>query len=175
VALSTLNRALLSRKSSALCSVAAIAVSEDPRRPARLAVAGHPPPMLIDDGTVTDIQCKGPVLGAFADAGWDLEHVTIEPGQQLAIVTDGIAEAGGQGGRFGEDRLREEVCGAGTPVQVVQRLEGALQAFTGGILDDDVAILAISPDAPGSRTSTGVEISSATPLADASAVEAGHG
>jgi serine phosphatase RsbU (regulator of sigma subunit) len=149
VALSTLNRALISRKSSALCSVAAIAVSEDPKRPARLALAGHPPPLLIDGERVTDLNCEGPVLGAFPEAAWDLQHVTVEPGQQLVIVTDGIAEAVGDAGRFGEDRLRAEVGGAATPVQVVQRLEGALQTFTGGTLDDDVAILALSPDEPG--------------------------
>ena len=47
VALATLNHALLARRDAALCSLAALALSEDPRQPVRLAVAGHPPPLLI--------------------------------------------------------------------------------------------------------------------------------
>ena len=54
VALATLNRALLARGDSALCSVAALAISEDPTQPVRLAVAGHPPPLLIDGEAVTE-------------------------------------------------------------------------------------------------------------------------
>ena len=48
VALRTLNRELLARRGTALCSVAAMAISEDPHEPVRLAVAGHPPPLLVD-------------------------------------------------------------------------------------------------------------------------------
>src|SRR6185295_3327915 len=48
VALRTLNRELLARSGTALCSVAAMAVSEDPSEPVQLAVAGHPPPLLVD-------------------------------------------------------------------------------------------------------------------------------
>ena len=106
---------------------------------------------MIDGETVIERNCGGPVLGAFADASWELEQTVLQPGQQLVIVTDGIAEACGQGGRFGDERIRSELGGAGSPVQVVQRLEGALQAFTGGVLEDDVAILALSPDAPEGR------------------------
>ncbi|HEY5976257.1 MAG TPA: GAF domain-containing SpoIIE family protein phosphatase [Solirubrobacterales bacterium] len=165
VALSTLNRALLARRDPALCSVAALAISEDPLRPVRLAVAGHPPPLVIDGETVSERNCEGPVLGAFADGSWELEQIVIEPGQQLVILTDGIAEACGQGGRFGDERVRSELCGAGSPVRVVQRLEGALQAFTGGVLEDDVAILALSPDAPEGRSTGEISIASAKPLA----------
>jgi hypothetical protein len=46
-------------------------------------------------------------------------------------------------------------------VQAVQRLEGALQDFIGGDLDDDVAILAISPAAADEREGRGISISSA--------------
>jgi serine phosphatase RsbU (regulator of sigma subunit) len=175
VALSTLNRALLARGDSALCSVAALAISEDPLRPARLAVAGHPPPLLIDGDAVVELKCAGPVLGAFADGSWELEPTLIEPGQQLVIVTDGIAEASGQSGRFGDERVRAELSGAASPVQVVQRLEGALQEFTGGALEDDVAILALSPDAAEGRSSGEISIASAKPLAGATGFGASDG
>ncbi|HEY7950255.1 MAG TPA: SpoIIE family protein phosphatase [Solirubrobacterales bacterium] len=143
-ALATLNRALLARRGGALCSVAALALSEDPSLPVRIAVAGHLPPLLVDGGDVREIASADPVLGAFADGGWQVRHSQVEPGQQLVIVTDGITEAEGGEGRFGEERLRMHLAGASSPAHVVQRLEGALHVFTEGALDDDAAILAVS-------------------------------
>jgi serine phosphatase RsbU (regulator of sigma subunit) len=176
VALSTLNRALLARGDSALCSVAALAISEAPLIPVRIAVAGHPPPLLVDGEAVTEVAGAGPVLGAFIDAEWGLDYTVVEPGQQVVVVTDGIAEACGQGGRFGEERLRAELGGAVGPVQAVQRLEGALRSFTGGALEDDVAILALAPASAESRAGRGLSIASVEPVAAAAAgFGGGHG
>src|SRR4051812_6917543 len=175
VALSTLNRALFARGDSALCSVAALAVSEDPLKPVRIAVAGHPPPLLVDGEAVTELAGAGPVLGAFIDAEWGLDYTVVDPGQQLVLDTDGIAEACGQGGRFGEERLRAELGGAVGPVQAVQRLEGALQSFTTGRLEDDVAILALAPASAESRAGRGLSIASAEPVAGAPGFGGGHG
>lgn len=144
VALATLNRALLARHGAALCSVAALALSEDPRQPVRIAVAGHLPPLLVDGEHVSEVVGADPVLGAFADEEWRIGYSQVEPGQQLVVVTDGIIEAAGGEGRFGEERLHLHLAGAGNPAHVVQRLERALNVFTEGALDDDAAILAIS-------------------------------
>lgn len=144
VALSTLNRALLARGGSALCSLAAMTLSEDRFEPVRLAVAGHPPPLLIDGDAVTEVAGADPVLGAFPDAEWSISRAEVEPGQQLVVVTDGITEAQGPEGRFGEMRLRAHLSGAANPALAVQRLEGSLHSFTEGRLEDDVAILAIA-------------------------------
>jgi serine phosphatase RsbU (regulator of sigma subunit)/ketosteroid isomerase-like protein len=144
VALATLNRALLARGGTALCSVAALALSEDPEQPVRLAVAGHPPPLMVDGEAVTEVAGADPVLGAFADGEWEIAQTSFEPGQQIVLVTDGIIEAAGDQGRFGEGRLRAELSGASNPALAVRRLEGSLHAFTAGALDDDVAILALT-------------------------------
>lgn len=145
VALRTLNRELLSRRGAALCSVAAMAISDDPRQPVRLAVAGHPPPLLIDGETVSEASEPAPVLGAFAEETWRLETTAVRPGQQLVVVTDGVTEALGSDGRFGEERLRAELVGVASPPLAAQRIEAALHEFTGGALDDDAAIVAIAP------------------------------
>ena len=144
VALATLNRALIARHDTSLCGIAAVAINEDPRRPVRMAVAGHLPPLLVDGDDVSEFGGAAPVLGAFADSEWGIEQLCVEPGQQLVMVTDGIVEAEGEDGRFGEARLRTELAGSGSPAGTVQRLESALRAFTDGALDDDVAILAIA-------------------------------
>jgi serine phosphatase RsbU (regulator of sigma subunit) len=149
VALATLNRALLSRRESSLCSIAALALSEDSTQPVRFAVAGHPPPLLVDGETVSEATRVGPVLGAFHDAAWEIGKSAVERGQQLVLVTDGVIEACGQEGRFGEERLRDELAGSRNPVHAVQRLEGALHSFTEGTLEDDAAILAIARGGEG--------------------------
>lgn len=143
-ALEALNRALLARGDAALCSLAAVTIGEDPEQPVRIAVAGHPPPLLSDGQTVSEAAGTDPVLGAFADAEWAIEHSPVEPGQQLTIVTDGVLEASGPEGRFGEVRLRRELGEVSSPGQTLQQLERALHSFTEGALDDDVAILALA-------------------------------
>jgi len=132
-------------------------LSEDPGRPVRLAVAGHPPPLLVHAGGVTDVAGESPVLGAFPEARWEIETCPIEPGQQLVVVTDGIIESVGREGRFGEERLREELRGVISPALALSRLESALNAFTEGNLVDDVAILALAraPGAVGASEESG--------------------
>ncbi|MFL5897713.1 MAG: SpoIIE family protein phosphatase [Solirubrobacterales bacterium] len=145
VGLRTLNRELLARRGTALCSVAAMALSDDPREPVRLAVAGHPPPLLIDGDSVTEAGEPAPVLGAFAEDGWKIEATRVAHDQQLVMITDGVTEAVGGGGRFGEKRLHAELAGVSSPARAAQRIEGALHDFTGGRLEDDAAIVAIAP------------------------------
>jgi serine phosphatase RsbU (regulator of sigma subunit) len=150
VALATLNRALLARPDTSLCSIAALKLSRDPGKPVRIAVAGHPPPLLIDGDLVSDAAAPDPVLGAFADGEWRIDERAVDAGQQLVMFTDGVVEASGSEGRFGEKRLRAELAGAGNPALAVQRVEGALRAFApSGGLEDDVAVLAVSRAAEG--------------------------
>jgi serine phosphatase RsbU (regulator of sigma subunit)/ketosteroid isomerase-like protein len=145
VALKTLNRELLARQGTALCSVAAMAVSEDPLQPVQLAVAGHPPPLLIDGESVVEACRPAPVLGAFPEDAWDLSATAVGRNQQLVVVTDGVTEAEGEHGRFGETRLRAAIAGLSSPALAAQRIEGALHEFTADGLDDDAAIVAIAP------------------------------
>ncbi len=144
VAMATLNRALLARRGAALCTIAAVVLAEDPAEPVRIAVAGHPPPLLIDGDRVEEAAVSDPVLGAFGDVEWRIAHSPLGAGQQLVMITDGITEASGHEGRFGEERLHAHLAGASNPAHAVQRLETALHAFTDDSLDDDAAILAIS-------------------------------
>lgn len=145
LALRTLNRELLARSGTALCSVAAMAVSEDPSEPVQLAVAGHPPPLLVNGDTVVEATKPAPVLGAFPNEAWVLEATTVAPDQQLVVITDGVTEAQGPDGRFGEKRLRAQLTGVASPALATQLIEMALNEFAGGRLEDDAAIVAIAP------------------------------
>ncbi|HEY6145767.1 MAG TPA: SpoIIE family protein phosphatase, partial [Solirubrobacterales bacterium] len=148
VALRTLNRELLARRGAALCSVAAMAISEDAGQPVRIAVAGHPPPLLVDGDSVAEATGPGPVLGAFTEEVWALETTTVAPGQQLVVVTDGVTEAAGGSERFGEERLHAQLQGVNSPALAAQQIEVALNEFAGGTLEDDAAIIAIAPASP---------------------------
>jgi serine phosphatase RsbU (regulator of sigma subunit)/ketosteroid isomerase-like protein len=145
VALETLNRELLARPGASLCSVAVMAIDEGASQAVRLAIAGHSPPLLVDRDSVVEATGPAPVLGAFDEASWSVVEVEVRQGQQLVVVTDGVTEALGPQGRFGEDRLHAELAGVVSPALAAQKLEGALYDFTEGDLDDDAAILAIGP------------------------------
>lgn len=145
VALRTLNRELISRRGTALCSVAAMAIAEDQVRPVRLAVAGHPPPLLVDGDTVVEAGASAPILGAFSEDVWSVEEIVVRPEQLLVVVTDGITEATGPDGRFGENRLHAALAGVYSSSRAAQRIEVALNEFTGGRLEDDAAIVVIAP------------------------------
>jgi serine phosphatase RsbU (regulator of sigma subunit)/ketosteroid isomerase-like protein len=147
VALETLNRALLARSGASLCSVAAMAIDEDPAQPVKLAIAGHPAPLLVDGDAVAEVTTPAPVLGAFGDVSWGIERIQVRPGQQLVVITDGVTECSGAEGRFGEGRLHRALAGVSSPALAAQMLEGALTSFSAGELDDDAAILAIAPTA----------------------------
>jgi serine phosphatase RsbU (regulator of sigma subunit) len=152
IALRTLNRALLARVEGALCSVAALAIDEGGERTVRLAVAGHPPPLIVGAGAVKEAAHAGPVLGAFPDASWTVEPAELGPGEVLVVITDGVTEASGGAGRFGEPRLHAALGDASSAPLATQKVEGALQQFTAGELDDDAAVIALSPASAVSQT-----------------------
>jgi sigma-B regulation protein RsbU (phosphoserine phosphatase) len=143
-AISALNRALLNREGPALCSVAALAIREK-SSDVRIAVAGHPPPLIVDGSNVREAIGSGPVLGAFPDCSWDLVTTRLTAGQHLVVYTDGVTEAAGPNGRFGEQRLRTKLLGVSSPGMAVNQIEEALDTFCEGNLQDDAAILALGP------------------------------
>ena len=140
--LATLNDSLLHREESDLCSLLALFFGEGGS--VRLALAGHPPPLLVSGDDVREVGRTGPVLGAFADSSWPFETVEISLGRHLVGYTDGVTEMVGEGGRFDVDRLRSAVALTGGPAGAIHAIESALEDFGNeGELDDDVTLLAI--------------------------------
>ena len=70
--------------------------------------AGHPPPILIRDGTVLRLETNGMVVGAFPFAEYGESRIELMPGDLLVCFTDGITEPENEYGEmFGEERLIE--------------------------------------------------------------------
>ena len=67
-------------------------------------------------------------------------------GDTLVLYTDGVIEARSPSGEFfGQARLVEAVGGLGGASELAQSIFDRVVTFTGGALNDDVAILSLSP------------------------------
>ena len=75
--------------------------------------AGHEPALLVDpaQGTIADLKGDGPFLGMDADISFREHHAPFrEPGQVLALCTDGITEAWNtEDEQFGRERLKQSL------------------------------------------------------------------
>ena len=85
----------------------------DPAR-RRLAYvnAGHVPPYVRRrDGREERLTAGGPVLGLLDDVALEAGELALEPGDLLAVVTDGVTEALSPGGdEFGDERVRRALA-----------------------------------------------------------------
>lgn len=70
--------------------------------------AGHNPPMLVTgDGSITELEPGGVMIGAFPEMEWELKSLTMNPGDSLVTFTDGVTEATrSDDAQYGEERLR---------------------------------------------------------------------
>jgi serine phosphatase RsbU (regulator of sigma subunit) len=110
---------------------------------------GHPPPLLLG-ADVQYLHCSPvPPLGVTPTAEWLPSEIELPDAWTLVLYTDGLVEgrvAPGARERFGSERLRAWFVGLGTTAvdrATLQALISDLEAANGGVLPDDVAILAI--------------------------------
>ena len=144
-AVKTLNDELLARADMSLCSVVAVLLcdGEAGTATAQVVCAGHPLPLLVRDGAVRSIGEFSPMLGAYAIDEWACTRIDLEPGDVLVLFTDGVFDAVGEHGRFGEDRLARTLAGARDADDAVARIDAALSTFAVGEQADDTAVLAV--------------------------------
>jgi len=114
---------------------------------ARIAVAGHPEPIVCGrPEAVLPDEFRAPPLGVLPRLGVGTWEIDLLPSETLILVTDGVLEAGGSNDQFGADRLRALLhstpC-SGSAEAAVDAILSALDEHTGRQLDDDVAIVAL--------------------------------
>ncbi|MGY1625120.1 PP2C family protein-serine/threonine phosphatase [Geodermatophilus sp. SYSU D00965] len=113
----------------------------------RYVNAGHPPPLLLREGKVVKTLSGGRRLPFGLGTGeLAVAEVALQPGDWLALYTDGVTEARDAAGRwFGEQRLVEfltrEVAAGQSPPETARRLVHALLDHQDGLLQDDASIL----------------------------------
>ncbi|HVT18789.1 MAG TPA: PP2C family protein-serine/threonine phosphatase [Thermoanaerobaculia bacterium] len=116
--------------------------------------AGHPPPFhLAADGTITDLEAGGPVLGPLAEASYERGFVIVKPGDMLVFYTDGIVETRGaeKPGQpleeYGSERLQRVAREhRGKPSkEVVAAIFASVDAFAQGApADDDRTVMVVT-------------------------------
>jgi PAS domain S-box-containing protein len=151
-AVGILNAELMARDQMSLCSVAAVLLREPQGQAvAELVCAGHPLPLLASNGSVRPVGAFSPMLGAQPVEDWSRRTVDLDPGDVLVLYTDGVFDAVGATGRFGEDRLQRTVAGVRDADEAIARIDTALSEFEVGAQADDTAVLAVERVAVAAR------------------------
>ncbi|WP_329301953.1 SpoIIE family protein phosphatase [Streptomyces sp. NBC_00659] len=119
----------------------------------KVVCAGHPLPLrLRQDGTVEPAAEPQPLLGVMEDLELYEQTVTLDPGDVLLCVTDGVTERREGTRMLGDDGLADVLttCTGLTAGAVAARIMRAVERFASDAPSDDMAILAMR--VPGLHT-----------------------
>ncbi len=108
--------------------------------------AGHNPAIVVRvSGKVETLGAVGTVLGVLPDLGYENQYVQLEPGDLLAIYSDGVTEATREDDEeFGQDRLAQLLVEQRhrKSAEVVTSVTDALDEWCAtGAPDDDVTLI----------------------------------
>ncbi|MFJ6661964.1 SpoIIE family protein phosphatase [Streptomyces sp. NPDC091377] len=119
---------------------------EDGSAELKVVCAGHPLPLrLRQDGTVEAAAEPQPLLGVLEDLELYEQTITLDPGDVLLCVTDGVTERREGTRMLGDDGLAEVLttCTGLTAGAVAARIMRAVERFASDAPSDDMAILAM--------------------------------
>ncbi|MBO0510258.1 SpoIIE family protein phosphatase [Streptomyces beijiangensis] len=124
---------------------------EDGSAVLKVVCAGHPLPLrLRQDGTVEAAAEPQPLLGVMEDLELYEQTITLDPGDVLLCVTDGITERREGTRMLGDDGLAEVLtnCTGLTAGAVAGRVLRAVERFAAEPASDDMAILVMRVPEP---------------------------
>lgn len=119
---------------------------EDGSAVLKVVCAGHPLPLrLRQDGTVEPAAEPQALLGVMEDLELYEQTITLDPGDVLLCVTDGVTERREGTRMLGDDGLTEVLtaCTGLTAGAVAARVMRAVERFASDAPSDDMAILAM--------------------------------
>jgi sigma-B regulation protein RsbU (phosphoserine phosphatase) len=109
--------------------------------------AGHPPPLLVQNGSVRAFAATGLPVGVFCSESFSVSKFQMNVGDSLFLYTDGFSElADGNGSEFGVERLSRLMAGNGklAPRALIDLSIRELRAFgEGRAPTDDLTLMAI--------------------------------
>ncbi|WP_182606010.1 PP2C family protein-serine/threonine phosphatase [Streptomyces alkaliphilus] len=122
----------------------------------RLLDLGHPPPVLLEpDGKARYLEVRDPGLplglaglAGTADGG-HVEEYAFPPGASLLLYTDGVSEARDERGTFYDPVAALAGRRFTRPRRVLDVLFSDIAAHTGGVAQDDIAVLVVRRPVPG--------------------------
>ena len=112
--------------------------------------AGHPPALLFSrsEGQVTEMRSGGFAIGFMPDGDYAQEERTLQPGDIMVMITDGITEAQNRALElFGQQRLSAVLINSSPESSAKEVLNSILSSFRdftqGRILKDDVTMIVL--------------------------------
>ncbi len=109
--------------------------------------AGHNPPRLLRrDGTKIELTEGGPILGEFEGLKFQQAMTFLQPGDRLALFTDGVVEASnGANEEFGYTRLDALLASDRSlkPKELQEKIFREVSAFCGGAMQDDATLIVL--------------------------------
>jgi serine phosphatase RsbU (regulator of sigma subunit) len=132
---------------------ATLAVADIPDREpvVRLILCGHPPPLLLRQGTATPLTVPQPApplgLGTLAGVSYAPQVFGYAPGDVLLLHTDGVTEARNARGVFYPLAQRCAAWAGCPPAELIRNIESDLRAHAPGPSADDMAMIAVQRDA----------------------------
>ena len=122
-----LNKFLCDRGSAARCATMFFGLL-DSSGSLEFVRAGHPAPLLMRLGTVSELYSDGSFpVGLVEDASYTSDRTQLEPGDTLLLYTDGVTEAEDRDRNLFQDTRLKEVLG--------QHQNSSLQTLEDGIFD----------------------------------------
>ena len=113
-----------------------------------LALAGHPPPLLIPaEGPIHEVGVPGTALGLFPTIELTTVRTTLSPGDVLIAFTDGVPDARSPDGAFyGQQRLIDLLDRSrGAPAeQLAEEVAQDVLSFQDNWAADDIAIVTLT-------------------------------
>jgi serine phosphatase RsbU (regulator of sigma subunit) len=99
--------------------------------------------LLRASGDLLALRSRNLPLAIAPELELECEQLTVEPGERVFAVSDGVVECQSpQGQMFGTERLREVLLG-GPPEGAFTALLEAMKSFSDGLQSDDVSILEV--------------------------------
>jgi len=140
---------LLDRTSLTMFATAVYGVVDLPKSELRLSLAGHPPPLIKQNGKVQKLefsaQQKGPALGLMEGCEYGEQTIPLKDVEGLLCFTDGILEAENEeGDQFGSEGVAEILSKEGNLRKGMHQALRDGRAFSvEGRFDDDVCLLGL--------------------------------
>jgi sigma-B regulation protein RsbU (phosphoserine phosphatase) len=108
--------------------------------------AGHNPPFYLSAGGTRRLEAGGTPLGMFYEMEYPVGELTLQPGDLIALYSDGVTEAGiDRDNDFGEARLEAVLTAHRNqpPVEIQRRVVEAVHDWAGQELEDDMTLLLV--------------------------------
>jgi phosphoserine phosphatase RsbU/P len=108
---------------------------------------GHEFPIVVNPTGIKErLEPTGPLVGIIPGAQFEIQSVSIEPGDTLVAFTDGVTEAQNSAGEFfGRERLYALLAQpASTATELLDAIQSSVREFMGEAdPSDDIALLAV--------------------------------